>query len=152
MKREIGPPSHPRHQTIEIWSENCCLPHINLKHTWSVKCKLNVTAWWKICEMRNGNEACLTTTSMKFGHRSELKVVPALWRVSITVSLWVLESVYTVPVYFICWCEDIQLVYIDMCIFVQLYRPTTFRSLIPPCSWLFCFVVEWFWVYILRIS
>ena len=28
--------------------------------------------------MRNGNEACLTTTSMKSGHRSKVKVVLAL--------------------------------------------------------------------------
>ena len=32
----------------------------------------------QICEMRNGNEACLTTTSMKSGHRSKVKVVLAL--------------------------------------------------------------------------
>ena len=32
----------------------------------------------QICEMRNGNEACLTTTAMKSGHRSKLKVVLAL--------------------------------------------------------------------------
>ena len=28
--------------------------------------------------MRNGNEACLTTNSMKSGHRSKVKVVLAL--------------------------------------------------------------------------
>ena len=48
----------------------------------SVKYELNVTALYnmrQICEMGNGNEACLTTTSMKSGHRSKLKIVLALY-------------------------------------------------------------------------
>ena len=31
----------------------------------------------QICELRNGNEACLTTTSMKSRHRPKLKFVLA---------------------------------------------------------------------------
>ena len=40
----------------------------------------------QICEMRNGNEACLTTTSVKSGHRSKVKVVLALYYQTFTVS------------------------------------------------------------------
>ena len=78
MKWEIGPPSQPRHQTMEVWHEKDHLPQINLKHTWNSNCELNETAWWKmreLCEMRHGNEARLTTTPMKSGHISKLKVV-----------------------------------------------------------------------------
>ena len=47
MKWEIGPPSQPRHQTMEVWHEKDHLPQINLKHTWHFNCELNETAWWK---------------------------------------------------------------------------------------------------------
>ena len=45
-----------------------------------MKCEIRIegSRMMKICEMRNGNEACLTTTSIKSGHISKVKVVLAL--------------------------------------------------------------------------
>ena len=65
-----------------IWTLSFhCLPQVNIKHTWSVKYESNLNAWWLTgANLWNEkwNEACLTTTSMKSGHRSKLKVVLAL--------------------------------------------------------------------------